>query len=273
MVGMVRMNETTALSGCALIPACISPRSFWRSGVALIISFTAITANGQLLNGSFESEYGLYTNSSNPSSISTAAVGWVQYANGIRISTNETGDANSARTGSFSLQCSGSSFGQSEGAYEIITNGVSPGQNWVFSGYARIPSSNPLTNSSVIGMQPFGRMRLSFLDTDGDQINYFDAPDIYSADGLDAWLSITVTGIAPAEAAQIRVDVMEIGFFGNPSGSIFFDDLSLTVDPSLIPEPSPFVLVNYTLVAGFGMWLRRKNRRTRLGGAGRDLCR
>jgi hypothetical protein len=221
----------------------------------LVASFTAITTNGQLLNGSFESGYGLYTNASNPSSITTAAVGWVQYANGLRTSTNETGDANSAHTGEFSLRCFGSNFGEFEGAYQTITNGVSPGQTWVFSGYALIPSSDPLTNTSPIGMQPFGRMRLSFMDASGEEINYFDAPDIYSTDGLDTWLSVTVTGAAPDNAAQIRVDVMEIGFFGSPSGSIFFDDLSL------VPEPSPFVLVSISLLAGFRLWSRRKNRR------------
>jgi hypothetical protein len=230
-------------------------RSCQRAGVVLIVWFTAIAANGQLLNGSFEWGYGLYTNASDPSSVTTAAVGWVQYGNGLCTSTNDTGDANSARTGAFSLQCFGSSFGQWDGAYQTITNGIGLGQTWIFSGYARIPSSDPLTNTSPIGMQPFGRLQLSFMDASGSQIEYFDAPDIYSADGLDTWLSITVTGTAPANATQIRVDVMEIGYFGNSSGSIFFDDLSL------IPEPSPFVLVSISSLAGFWLWPRRKNRR------------
>jgi hypothetical protein len=104
-------------------------------------------------------------------------------------------------------------------------------------------------------MQPFGRMRLSFMDASGGEIDHFDAPDIYSADGLDTWVSVTVTGTAPANAAQIRVDVMEIGFFGSPSGSVFFDDLSV------VPEPSPFVLVSISSLAGFWLWSRRKNRR------------
>lgn len=223
--------------------------------VVLIVSFTAIATHGQLLNGSFELGYGLYTNTSNPSSVTTAAVGWVQYGNGLCTSTNETGDANSARTGAFSLQCFGSNFGESEGAYQEIASGVSPGQTWIFSGYARIPSVDPLTNTSPIGMQPFGRMQLSFMDGSGEEINYFDAPDVYSTNGLDTWLSVTVSGTAPANAAQIRVDVMEIGFFGSPSGSIFFDDLSL------VPEPSPFVLVSTSLLAGFWLWSQRKNRR------------
>lgn len=227
----------------------------WRAGVAAMVSFTAIAANGQLLNGGFESGYGLYTNTSNSSSVTTAAVGWVQSANGIRTSTNETGDANSTHTGAFSLQCFGSSFGEWDGAYQTITNGVSPGQPWVFSGYACILSTDPLTNTSPIGMQPFGRMRLSFMDASGGEINYFTAPDIYSTDGLDTWLSVTVTGTAPANAVQIRVDVMEIGFFGSPSGSIFYDDLSV------VPEPSAFVLVSISLLAGFHLRSRRKNRR------------
>jgi hypothetical protein len=232
----------------------------WRAGVVLIVSFTAIAANGQLLNGGFESGSGLYTNTSNASSVTTAAVGWIQYANGLRTSTNEMGDADYARTGAFSLQCFGSNFGQWDGAYQTITNGVSPGQTWVFSGYACIPSSDPLTNTSPIGMQPFGRMQLSFMDASGGEIDHFDAPDVYSTDGLDTWVSVTVTGMAPANAAQIRVDVMEIGFFGSPSGSIFFDDLS-AVDLSVVPEPSPFVLVSLSSLVGFWLWSRRKNRR------------
>ena len=225
---------------------------FWgRAGVILTVLFTAIATNGQLLNGSFESGSGLYTNTSNPSSITTTAVGWEQYGNGLLTSTNDTGDAKSAHTGAFSLQCFGSKFGEFEGACQTITSGISSGQTWVLSGYARIPSSDPLTNTSAIGMQPFGRMRLSFLDASGEEINYIDAPDIYSTSGLDTWLSVTVTGVAPANATQIRVDVMEVGFFGSPAGAIFFDDLSL------VPEPSPFVLVGISFLAGLSLRLRR----------------
>ncbi|HVM59817.1 MAG TPA: hypothetical protein VMV72_03035 [Verrucomicrobiae bacterium] len=246
------MNQARSLNGrgTAVI------RFLERAAVVWIVSLTAIATDAQLLNGSFELGYGLYTNTSNPSSVTTAAVGWVQYGNGLRISTNETGDANSARTGAFSLQCFGSNFGQSEGACQEIADGVSPGQTWTISGYARIPSSDPLTNASPIGMQPFGCLRLAFMDTNGAEIDYFDAPDIYSADGLDTWLSVSVTGTAPAGAARLKVDVMEIGFFGNPSGTIYFDDLTV------IPEPSTFLLVSMSLLGGFRMYSRRKNRHT-----------
>jgi hypothetical protein len=227
-------------------------RFFWQAGVVLIVSFTAIATNAQnLINGGFETPDGLYTNAANPSAVTTGAANWVQFANGLRTSTSETGNPLTARTGSFSLKCYGSQSWDGEGAYQVISNGVSAGAAYVLSGYGLITSSDPLTNTSPSSPQPFGLMQIGFRNNSGSLVGASTSKSLYSSDGLDVWLSGVVTAVAPATATQISVYVMELGFGATSSGSIYWDDISVA-NLNAIPEPSTWSLLVLGAVALLG---------------------
>lgn len=235
-------------------------RFFWRVGVVFIVSFTAIATNAQnLINGGFETPDGLYTDAANPSLVTTGVASWVQFANGLRTSTDETGNPLTARTGSFSLKCFGSQSWDGEGAYQVISNGVSAGQTYVLSGYGLILSSDPLTNTSPSSPQPFGLMQIGFRNNSGSLVGSSTGISLFSANGLDVWISGVVTAVAPATATQISVYVMELGFGATSSGSIYWDDISLA-NLNAIPEPSTWsLLVLGAFTFPGGLRLRRRS--------------
>ena len=217
----------------------------WRAGVIFILSLTAIAANAQsLINGGFETPDGLYTNAANPSAVTTGAANWVQFANGLRTSTTETGNPLTARTGSFSLKCFGShELGWRRGlssdkqwsdcgcnlcsqrlrsdsvqrSIDEYFAGCSDTTVWAYA--ARIPEQQRYS----VGLSPLRR-------------------SLYSTNGLDVWLSGVVTAVAPATATQISVYVMELGFGTGSSGSIYWDDISVA-NLNAIPEPSTWSLL------------------------------
>lgn len=229
-------------------------RFFWRAGVVLIVSFTALAANAQnLINEGFETPDGLYTNAANPSAVTTGAANWVQFANGLRTSTTETGNPLTARTGSFSLKCFGSTSWDGEGAFQVISNGVTAGQTYVLSGYGLILSSDPLTNTTS-DIQSFGLMQIGFRNSSGAAVGASTGKNLYSTNGLDVWLSGVVTAVAPATATQISVYVMELGFGTGSSGSIYWDDISVA-NLNAIPEPSTCSLL---ALGAVGLFVSRR---------------
>jgi hypothetical protein len=198
--------------------------------VMTVFVVSAVAINAQTLNnGGFEIGGGPYTNPAT-SLISTAAVSWVQFANGLRTSTNDTGSANTAHSGAWSLKCFGSTTWDGEGAYQVISNGVSANQQWVLSGYGMNPSSDPLTNEAPLGgTQPFGDLILEFFNSTNSNANATLSTEVHvpATTPYDTWLSISTTGTAPAGTILIKVYAMELGFGAASVGSVFFDDINL----------------------------------------------
>lgn len=197
---------------------------------AVAIAFIVITVPSHaqvLLNGGFETAGGIYTNAADPTHFTDAAANWVQFANGLR--TNEI----AARTGSYTLKCYGSGcYGtgwDGEGAYQVISNGVSPGATYVLSGYGMILSTDPLTNTSpTVTGQPFGLLQIGWRNSNNVPVGSSTSHNFYSTNGLDTWISGVVTATAPVGATMISVYVMELAPPGcSSSGSIFFDDISV----------------------------------------------
>lgn len=193
--------------------------------IGLILATSATNAQ-TVLNPSFEIGTGSnYVDDANLSLITTGAVNWVQFANGLRVSTNETGAGNVARTGEFALKCYGSTDWGGEGAYQIISNNVIASHTYVLSGFGYIPSSDPLTNIVLSG-QPFGLLQIGWRNNSGT-LGTSSGHNFYSTNGLDTWLSGVVTATAPVGATMISVYVMELGFGAGSLGSIFWDDISV----------------------------------------------
>ena len=199
--------------------------------IGLTLATSAINAQ-TVLNGSFEIGTGSnYVDAADGTIITTGAVNWVQFANGLRISTNETGVGtnNVSRTGEFAMKCYGSTDWGGEGAYQIISNGVQAGHTYILSGWGYIPSGDPLTNSSPVPTdpKPFGLLQIGWRDTNNVATGSSSGHNFYSTNGLDTWISGVVTATAPVNAAMISVYVMELGFGAGSSGSIFWDDISI----------------------------------------------
>jgi hypothetical protein len=207
----------------------------------LTLALASVAANAQqnvLLNPGFETASGIFTDQANTAIITPAAADWVQFANGLRTAaTNQP--VSTVHSGNWSLKCFGSTDWGGEGADEIIYNpGVSPGQQWVLSGYGLTTSSDPLTNPVAGTTQPYGTIQLNFLlvmittnngvyTTNSAVLTGPFSPPNFTGAITDEWQFGSVTATAPARANALQVYVMELGYGGFSSGSIFFDDLSV----------------------------------------------
>lgn len=200
--------------------------------VMTVFVVSAVTINAQTLNnGGFETGGGWYTNTANPTMITTAAVSWVQFNNALRVATNDlpVSSAVTAHSGAWSMKCFGDTTWIGEGAYQVISNGVSAGQQWVLSTYGMTPSSDPLTNSAPINNGwAFGLLQIAFQSSNGTSLGSVNAPHITGSNTLlDTWQFTTVTAVAPSGAAKVLCYVFELGFGAGSSGSVFFDDVNL----------------------------------------------
>jgi hypothetical protein len=205
----------------------------------LTLTLSSVATNAQLLNNGFEVAGGIYTDTANNAIITTGALNWVQFNNGLRSTTDVSNPVSTVRSGNYSLWCYGDTSWVGEGAYQQIL-GVSPGQQWVFGGYGLTPSTAPLTN--IAGgnpPQPFGLLQMIFqginsITTNGSaystnfsSLATLSPPSNFTGAITDAWQFGSVTGTAPARTVAISVYVFELGYGAGSQGSIYFDDLSL----------------------------------------------
>ncbi|HTS19705.1 MAG TPA: hypothetical protein VMP11_19170 [Verrucomicrobiae bacterium] len=211
--------------------------------------FIGASAHAQLVNGGFELGSGYYTNVDD-SLISTAAVGWVQFNDAARLSTNDTGLAETAHSGLYALKCYGPQADNPDGgpggsgAYQTITNAVYANQVWVLNGYGLTPSSDPMSDNTPLAFS-YAQMLIAFYDSTGtNQLSSLGGPELLANNNptnptpADTWISCSVTAAAPAGAASLRVTVVHVGD-SLSSGSIYFDDLSVTNVFSPPPPPPP----------------------------------
>lgn len=229
------------------------------AAVTLSLSLAITTTHAQvLINPGFESGSGLYTNTDpNPpepnSTVTTAAVGWVQFSDAIRISTNESCSSETAHSGAYSLQCSGPSVLNGDGsvgasfAQQFITTGVTNGQVWVLNGWGLTPSCDEMSDTPI-SFASFGALQIQFYDATGTNAvgGAITSTPLYAPNdptaghvGMnpDQWYSCTVTATAPSGASQVAFNAMHIGD-ENELGSIYWDDLSVA-NLGVPPPPPP----------------------------------
>jgi len=148
-------------------------------------------------------------------------------------------------------------FGNDGGAFQDVT--AIPGQPYTASAWAQNWSGDPL-NRLVI-------LQLFFYDSDGVQIadnETFGTP-INPPGGQnqtylppDTWVELSIERFSPEKTATARIQVIHLGEdtnqTGNPGGSVFWDNMSLT-GPGSSPEPPPAgvdLLSNGTFEASTG---------------------
>jgi hypothetical protein len=214
----------------------------------VVLVLTATGTNAQLINGGFELGAGIYTNyCSYPTLLfSTGAVAWVQFNCTQRISTNDallgainpTTFSNTAHSGMYSLKDYGPNNANwdASGAYQVISNGVAPGQTWILSGWALNWSGDPMSNKTVISSQGwgFGEIQIAWQTSSGGTLTSVDGQHLYAFNSAtnptpeDTWISCVITATAPAGAGRNAAYAMRVGRSGFDGGSIFWDDLSIT---------------------------------------------
>lgn len=242
-------------------------------GCAAIIAifFAAFSTNAQFINGGFETAG---TNFIFPADLdgniitNTFAAGWVpnggalvsrdltntpQTANyreaesGVFfVGVNSTGATNTAHTGAAALRTFGP-FGaafDASGANQEITNSISQvvsnGQMWAVNGYGLNWSGDPMTNQ--FGGGGFGILQVAFYDVTNSKIASIDSvTQIGTNTALDTWISMSVTGTAPAGTVGVAAWCLHIGEL-NGLGSCFFDDVTLTY--AGIAPPPPIIITN-----------------------------
>jgi hypothetical protein len=193
----------------------------WQPNVVSFLTTTGATtvtaaSTNQLLNAGFESGTG------------TAADNWIQFGSAFRTATNDTGTAFTVFSGANSLKTFGpfgADFGAS-GAFQDITQGVSPGQIWQFGGFAANWSGDPLA-----GPDGFGVAQLIFLDATNGFIQVNESQQFVPDIAINQWQPFTVTATAPLGTVAVGVFVMHVGEAGD-SGSVWWDNLSVDEGPS-----------------------------------------
>jgi hypothetical protein len=221
--------------------------------------FLAISTHAQsytnFINGDFELGAGLYTNTDNNSIITTAAVGWVQINDALRVPTAALPCTDTVYSGTYSLQCYGPSEDNGNGglggsfASQSISNGVLPGQTWILNGYGLTPSCDPMSDS-LIGAASFACLQIAFYDSTGtNQVGSTtnstalyaqNDPNGSNAAPNDVWISCTVTSTAPVGAAVVTFVAIHVGD-STSSGSIYWDGLTVT---NTVAVPPPPVITN-----------------------------
>lgn len=238
--------------------------------VIIAISFTAMAAHAQFINGGFETAG---TNFIFPADLDGTiitnifAAGWIPnggafvsrdltnipatanyrdvssalFFNGV----NSTGVTNTAHTGGAALRTFGP-FGTDfvgSGASQVITNSISQvvsnGQVWAVSGFALNWSGDPLTNTFNGG--GFGTIQIAFLDITNSIIAFTDGQHFDTNTAVDTWISCTATGTAPPGTVGVAAFCLHVGKDGG-LGSCFFDDVTLTFVG--IAPPPPIIVTN-----------------------------
>lgn len=141
-------------------------------------------------------------------------------------------------------------IGGGVGATQTVA--ATAGLNYTSSIYAK-----QLTGDALAGNN-FGVVQLSFLNASSTQIGTtLGSTPFNAASAKDAWIQLSVSGVAPAGTAFARIGFVQVqlgdGNGGITGGAIYWDDASL--DAVAVPEP--------TSIAALGassLLLRRRRR-------------
>jgi hypothetical protein len=211
--------------------------------IVAVLAFSASTTQAQpnlLVDGSFES--GTFT--ANPITLPTVNQGWANNFGGATPSQSSA----YAENGSYSLltyNAVGNTWNP-VGTYQIVSGGVTVGQQYTLSVYAMAPVALTTTYATPIDVQ------LQFFDASLANITTTETG--WSALGaVGSWKQYSVTATAPAGAVYAAPYLMFMES-GNQTAqdNVYFDNATLTV-----PEPSTLALLSLGLAVPF--FIRRKS--------------
>lgn len=192
------------------------------SAIALVAGLFAIAngfaAQNLLKNGSMESGPG---NGLNP----RIAAEWIEFGENVERSD----EANHTAGGEAALKAFGDATGSSAGAYQGTTSGVgqipvNPGQQVEVNWWNYTRAIDKLGGTGVAGF------RLEFRGTFNNLISAEEVMLFNSASPADTWVPNSIGPIAaPAGTARIQA-YCRLSWSGTISGSVYWDDVSVTVD-------------------------------------------
>lgn len=193
---------------------------------AAMFTLGSMTATAQVIDGGFE----------------TAGLpNWTTFSSAFQLAYA------GAHSPTHVLQVYGPFNGGWDGAGAYQTLAASANQTWTLNGFALNPSGDALQGTG------FGFIQLVFKDSSDTAIGTFGSANVGSASPTDVWIPLTATGLAPNGTVAVSVYTLKLGGPLNPGGSIYFDDLSVTV----VPEPSSIALALAGLL-GFVTVLRKR---------------
>jgi hypothetical protein len=200
-----------------------------------MITLGAATANAQLIDGGFET---------------TGLPNWSTFNSAIQLATSGMASANKTDPdgGGFVLKVYGPFNSNWDGAGAQQAIAASPGQSLTLTGYGMNPSGD------AMGTGSFGLIQIQFQDSSHASLgSAFSSANLASGAPTDVWTLMTATGVAPAGTAFANIVALHLSSPSNAGGSIYFDDLQVSV----VPEPSSIALALVGLL-GFVTVLRRR---------------
>jgi hypothetical protein len=210
--------------------------------IALLLSAVCLTAtltNANLLsNGNF--------NDPNSTAAPTDWLTW-SYNGGWANHQDNTDGTIDGVDGTFYMACGGFDSAGG-GVYQIVP------------GTAGLAYTLTVDSGAQAWWLPYGEMRIFFLDSGDNQLDQSIMPTVDPAvygqnyDIPHPWMNYTLTAVAPANTAQVKVEFAE----PNGTGTVWFDNAVLTA----VPEPSAVGLVASGLALLLGSQLRRRTRRS-----------
>jgi hypothetical protein len=236
-------------------------------GVSVLALIFAGGAQAGLVNGTFEADDASFGDQ-------YGATGWFAFENAF---TNNTagptfGPVSHDQPGTQSLKTFANS-GSPSGVYQD-DNSVSAGQRYMLETWAM----------NWIGdqfLESIGILQLQFRDGGGNVLGaptdafifpfeplpakplHYDLSDVKSGASVSDWTRISLEAVAPAGTSSARVYLLHINDSFGASGSIRWDDVSLTAVPdSQVPVPATLALFGLGL-AGLGLARLRLSRRAR----------
>jgi hypothetical protein len=197
---------------------------------AVSLTFVSVNAQNLLLNGDFNTDIDA---TPGPDSWNS----WTYNVGGGANWTSYNNDA--AGLGSSYVNAGGGDWGDQAGWYQTV------------SAVAGITYTLSVDSATENWWNPEGKIAILFKDAGGNTL----ADNQLVVANFQAnlpWATYTISAVAPANTAQINVDLK---FYGG--GTVMFDNASLTV----VPEPSMIglLVLGSTLLVGRGLRSRRNS--------------
>lgn len=126
--------------------------------------------------------------------------------------------------------------------------GITPGTTYTLSGQLYQNSADLLGPGKLIILQ------MVFQNASGGNIEVLDQVVLAPGSPLDQWNQYDITGIAPANTAQILIALLHLQLDGTSGGASFWDSISLTEGAAGCNNPADFNgdgVINFFDVSAF----------------------